>query len=326
MNKTLLGLTALFLLFASCNDNKTETVPLDADTATAVSFNADSAMLHIVTQCNLGARTPGSEAHKQCGDYILAQFRLFGLETQEQTAPLKMWDGKTFQCRNLIAAYKPEATERVVLCTHYDSRPWCDQDKDANKHNQPVMAANDGASGVAVLLEVARLLGELNPVVGIDFVCFDLEDYGAPHDQTSAPSDGSDWCVGSRYWAQHPHRDGYAPQFGVLLDMVGGRGARFAREYFSMQHAAPVVARLWAAARTAGCKDFFLDQDGGGVTDDHLNLNAAGIPTADIIPSGGSEGGFGPTWHTSQDTPENIDTATLHAVGQTLLQMLSDYR
>lgn len=313
------------LLLAGCGGKKTEAVPLDADTATAVAFSADTAMAFLKAQCDFGARTPGSEAHKQCGDYIVAQFRRFGLEVLEQTAPLKMWDGKTFQCRNLIAQYKPEATERIVLCAHYDSRPWCDHDKDEAKHNQPVMAANDGASGVAVLLEVARKLSELNPSVGIDFVCFDLEDYGAPQNTPGAPGDGSDWCVGSRYWSENPHREAYAPVFGVLLDMVGGRGARFAHEYYSMQHAAPVVARVWAAARTAGFGDVFVNEQGGAVTDDHLNLNAAGIPTADIISYYGEQGGFGPTWHTADDTPENIDPATLRAVGQTLLQMLAEY-
>lgn len=325
MIKRILLASLCVLVLVGCRNNKPETVPLDADTATAVSFEADTAMVFLRAQCDFGARVPGSDAHRLCGDYILGQFKKYGLEVMEQAADVKMWDGKTFRCRNLIAQYKPEAVERIVLCAHYDSRPWADHDKDESKHNQPVMAANDGASGVAVLLEVARKLAELAPEVGIDFVCFDLEDYGAPKGAAGAPTDGSDWCVGSRYWAQNPFRENYTAEFGVLLDMVGGRGARFAREYFSMQQAASVVARLWSAARTAGYKDFFLDEDGGAVTDDHLNLNAIGIPTADIIPYYGGEGGFGPTWHTTEDTPDNIDPATLKAVGQTLLQLIADY-
>lgn len=325
MIKKLLFASFCFLVLASCQDKQTQAVPLDADTATAVSFEADTAMQFLRAQCDFGARVPGSEAHRRCGDYILEQFKKYGLEVTEQVAAVKMWDEKTFRCRNLIAQYKPESVERIVLCAHYDSRPWADHDKDESKHNQPVMAANDGASGVAVLLEVARKLAELAPKKGIDFVCFDLEDYGAPHGIPNALTDGSDWCVGSRYWAQHPFRENYTAEFGVLLDMVGGRGARFAREYFSMQHAAPVVARIWSAARTAGYKEFFLDEDGGAVTDDHLNLNAIGIPTADIIPYNEGQPGFCATWHTTEDTPENIDPATLKAVGQTLIQLIADY-
>lgn len=320
---SLLSFILIFML--ACGEKKTETVPLDEETATAVVFDADSAMSFLIAQCDFGPRTPGSEAHRKCGDYMKSQFAQYGLDVVEQTAPITMWDGKTFQCRNIIAVYKPDAEERIVLCTHYDSRPWCDHDADASKHNEPVMAANDGASGVAVLLEVARKLGELNPSVGIDFVCFDLEDYGVPQGHPTSSDDGSSWCQGSRYWATHPHRENYSPVFGVLLDMVGGKGARFAHEYYSMQYAAPVVARVWSAARTAGFSDIFIEQEGGAVTDDHLNMNAAGIPTIDIISYYGEQGGFGPTWHTAQDTPENIDPATLRAVGQTLLQMLADY-
>lgn len=312
------------LALLGCKKEKTETFDLDADTATTVMFDVDTAMSCLKAQCDFGARTPGSNAHKQCGDYILQKFQTFGLVVSEQTGAQTMWDGKTFTCRNLIARYNPDATDRIVLCTHYDSRPWADQDQDKSKQTLPVMAANDGASGVAVLLEVARKLAELKPNVGIDFVCFDLEDYGAPHGSAGAPSDGSDWCVGSRFWASQAQQ-GVMPQFGVLLDMVGGRNARFAKEHYSMQYAAPVVARVWSAANTAGYKDYFTDEDGGAVTDDHLNLNAIGIPTIDIIPYNGSQGGFGPTWHTSEDTPENIDPATLRAVGQTLLQLIADY-
>ena len=313
------------MLVMGCGEKKPTIVDLDVDEPTSVQFQADSAFPWIVAQCDFGPRVPGSEAHRKCGDFIKEKFTALHLDVVEQNAQLQMWDGKSFMCRNFIAQYKPEVQQRIVLCTHYDSRPWSDHDANPSLQNEPVMAANDGASGVAVLLEVARHLNELNPEIGIDFVCFDLEDYGAPQGKLGAGDDGSSWCQGSRYWATHPHRDNYSPEFGILLDMVGGKGAKFAREYFSLQYAAPVVARIWSAASTAGYSDYFIDENTGAITDDHLNMNAAGIPTADIISYYGDQGGFGPTWHTTHDTPENIDKATLQAVGQTLLQLIADY-
>lgn len=314
-------LAACLALFTACGSNKTTSDTPATDTC-RVAFSADSAFAYVKAQCDFGPRVPGSTAHQRCGDYIAQQFKAFGLTVTEQTAPLAAWDGKTFTCRNIIASYRPEMTDRVIICAHWDSRPWADADPDATKHDQPVMAANDGASGVAVMLEIARLVATLNPAVGIDFICFDLEDYGAP--EGKGPGDGSDWCMGSTYWSGTPHKADYNARYGVLLDMVGGRDARFKYEGYSMKYASDIVARLWDAARTAGAADYFPTTDGGWITDDHVPMNEiARIPTVDVIPCYDSEPAFGPTWHTTHDTVEAIDPATLQAVGQTLLQLLS---
>ena len=188
------------------------------------------------------------------------------------------------------------------------------------------MAANDGASGVAVMLEVARKLEELKPELGIDFICFDSEDYGMPYwADTDDVADGSDWCLGSQYWAAHPHVPGYKARFGILLDMVGGRDARFCFEGISMRYASEVMVHVWDAAGRAGASQLFLAEQGGYAQDDHVPMNeVAGIPTIDIIPYVEGEHTFGATWHTTQDTPENISRETLKGVGQTLLQFLSE--
>lgn len=293
--------------------------------ATSVKFNADSAYASVEKQCSFGPRTPNSEAHRQCGDYIAEKFRSYGLEVTEQKAVLTGWDGNKLNSRNIIASYAPEAKERVIVCAHWDSRPWCDADPDSANHRKPVMAANDGASGVAVMLEMARLAKELNPAVGIDFICFDAEDYGRPY--WAPPSeDDNDWCLGSQYWAAHPHKEGYSALYGILLDMVGGRDARFHYEGFSLKYAQGIVGKVWAAAQTAGAAEYFPQAEGTYAQDDHLSLNEiAGIPTIDIIPySETSEHVFGETWHTTHDTPQNISRETLRAVGQTLLQVLSE--
>lgn len=322
-------LFAIIALLSCCackqKTTATAVAPKQETPMASVQFNADSAYQHVVRQCDFGPRTPGSEAHRSCGDYIVNAFAAYGLSVVEQKAPLTTWDGITYTCRNIIASHRPEAKERVMLCAHWDCRPWCDADKNEAMHRTPVMGANDGASGVAVMLELARQIDSICPHIGVDFICFDLEDYGTPYwAEDKAPVDGSDWCLGSQYWAAHPHRDGYIARYGMLLDMVGGTGAQFRYEGYSMQYASSVVTRIWEAARQCGYSNYFLPEDGGWATDDHVPVNQImGIPTADIIPCHhDAESTFGSTWHTTNDTPKNISKQTLQAVGQTLVQLL----
>lgn len=321
-------LSFALLAFSACKSQKNSEQEAANDTiaVTNVQFSADSAYASIVKQCSFGPRIPNSEAHRQCGDYIVERFKALGLSVTEQKADLKAWDGKMLHSRNIIAAYRPELADRIIICTHWESRPWADADPDSTKHHEPVMAANDGASGVGVMFELARNLKALNPNVGIDFICFDSEDYGAPYwAGDKAPQDGSDWCLGSQYWATHPHVPGYKAKFGILLDMVGGQDARFAYEGMSMRYARDVMVGVWDAATRAGADNLFQSVQGGYAQDDHIPMNeVAGIPTIDIIPFIEGEHSFGTTWHTVSDTPENISKETLRGVGQTLLQFLSE--
>ena len=321
-------LLLLLATFTGCKNQNQASAGQDTDTiaVTQVQFNADSAYASVVAQCDFGPRVPGSAAHDRCGDYIVARFKALGLSVSEQRADQKAWDGKVLHTRNIIAAYRPELADRIIICTHWESRPWADADPDSSLHREPVMAANDGASGVAVMLEVARKLEELKPELGIDFICFDSEDYGIPYwAETDDVADGSDWCLGSQYWAAHPHVPGYKARFGILLDMVGGRDARFCFEGISMRYASEVMVHVWDAAGRAGASQLFLAEQGGYAQDDRVPMNeVAGIPTIDIIPYVEGEHTFGATWHTTQDTPENISRETLKGVGQTLLQFLSE--
>ena len=321
-------LLLLSVALTGCKNQNQASAGQDTDTiaVTQVQFDADSAYASVVAQCDFGPRVPGSAAHDRCGDYIVARFKALGLTVSEQRADQKAWDGKVLHTRNIIAAYRPELADRIIICTHWESRPWADADPDSSRHRQPVMAANDGASGVAVMLEVARKLEELKPELGIDFICFDSEDYGMPYwAETDDVADGSDWCLGSQYWAAHPHVPGYKARFGILLDMVGGRDARFCFEGISMRYASEVMVHVWDAAGRAGASQLFLAEQGGYAQDDHVPMNeVAGIPTIDIIPYVEGEHTFGATWHTTQDTPENISRETLKGVGQTLLQFLSE--
>ncbi len=313
---------------ASCAKKqvKSET-PVESDSSrlTSVVFSGDSAYAYVVKQCDFGPRTPGSEAHADCGDWLASKFRSFGLNVTEQKAPVTAWDGKTFICRNIVASYRSENPERVLICAHWDSRPWADCEADENRRMQAILGANDGASGIAVMLELARLVESLNPAVGVDFICFDLEDYGRPEWEEPGGTE-DEWCLGSAYWAAHPHVAGYRARYGILLDMVGDAKAKFHYEGFSLRYAPGVLARVWGVAQSVGAGALFVQADGAYVTDDHLPLNrVAGIPTIDIIDfQGMGQHSFAATWHTLADTPENISPLTLRTVGQTLLQVLAE--
>ena len=171
--------------------------------------------------------------------------------TRQETT-LKGFDGTSLKSTNIIASYLPEQTARLLLCAHWDSRPWADNDPDEANWKKPVLAANDGASGVAVMLEIARLLQNDSLQIGVDFVCFDAEDWGVP--QWSDVTDvGDSWALGSKYWAEQcPKRQAKLYRFGILLDMVGGEGSQFYKEGLSVQHAPGIVDKVWQAAQVVG--------------------------------------------------------------------------
>lgn len=315
----LLSSLSLLACFSCKSTQKADENTVDSTLLAPVEFDADRAYESIEKQCAFGPRVPNSPAHDSCANWIAGSLRALNLSVTEQKTTITAWDGKALACNNIIAAYKPDAKERIVIATHWESRPWADEDPDSSKRREPVLAANDGASGVAVILEIARLLPQLNPSIGIDFVCFDLEDYGAPAWGKGA-DDGSDWCLGSQYWSKNLP-EGYKPRYGILLDMVGGQDARFPVEYNSARYASDVIARVWGAAQTTGNGSLFVQEDGGFVQDDHIPMNQiAGIPTIDIVPNTGTT--FSRTWHTTFDTPQNISRDVLKSVGQTLLQVI----
>ena len=297
--------------------------------AVSVAFCADSAYAFCAAQCQYGPRTMNSVAHEECGKWIAEKFRQYGCDVELQRADLKGYDGTILKSTNIIAKSRQLTANnkqpRILICAHWDSRPWADNDPDSANWRKPVMAANDGASGVAVMLEIARLLQQNDSVgVAVDFVCFDAEDWGMP--QWESDSDADSWALGAQYWAANcPKEIANSYQYGILLDMVGGQSARFYQEYFSMKYARNIVEKVWQAASAAGYGSYFPAKDGGGVTDDHLPVNEkAGIPCIDIINHypDCEQSNFGPTWHTINDDMQHIDKNTLQAVGQTLIQLL----
>ena len=320
-------LAALVCLFSACGE-KTKSKAGGADTialAPCPTFNTDTCMKYIQEQCDFGPRVTGSEESALCKQYLINQFKRLGATVEEQPCNVTLWDGSERAACNIIARINPDNLDRILFCAHWDSRPWADNDEDEKNHKKPVLAANDGASGVAMMMEFCRLLQQ-NPVkVGIDFVCFDAEDMGTPQWAETEESTSHTWCLGSKYWAEKAREDGYNARYGVLLDMVGGRGSVFPAEKVSQEYAQPIVSLIWRLANQIGYGQFFpLNKEGSYLMDDHVNVNRyARVPCIDIVPfftDGPSN--FGPTWHTVNDTPENIDPNVLEAVGQTLTQLI----
>ena len=284
---------------------------LPADIPAAVeAFSADSAFSYVKRQTDFGPRVPNTDAHRRAGDWIAATLRRHGAEVTEIPFEVTAFDGTRLRARNIFAQYRPEAKERLLLLAHWDCRPWADEDPDPAKRRLPVDGANDGASGVGVILGLARQLKATPPAAGVDILFVDAEDWGSSDDEDS-------WALGARHFAQNPPIAGYAPKEAILLDMVGGKEPLFCREYFSQQAAPALMDALWKAAAQLGYGDIFSDRAGSAVNDDHLQLIQSGIPAVDIIEYH-PESGFCPTWHTADDTIDNISPKTLEAVGKTV--------
>ncbi len=316
---------AFVLLLGACKPEKESPAPV-AETPDLVKtqipippFSADSAYAHVARQVEAGPRVPDSEAHQATRAYFQQTLERYGASVTVQEFDAKLFDGKRTKGYNIIGAVRPEAKRRIFICAHYDSRPFADSDLSKERRNEPILGADDGGSGVGVILELARLL-QANPFpvedFGVDFVLFDLEDYGKPGGETEA--DMYTWALGSQHWAANPHVAGYAPQFGILLDMVGAKGAVFGREQFSRQFAGGVQNSVWDLAKSMGREERFVDANIGFATDDHYFVNKiAGWPTVDIIyrPIDGKLP-FGAHWHTHDDDLDIIDRSTLGDVGQ----------
>lgn len=320
-----IALTAGMLLTVSCNSCQSgkKSVVAEVYQPQSPAFIADSAYRYVEAQVAFGPRVPGTSAHEACGDYLAGKLTSFGAVVTEQRAQVTHYDGKDLTIRNIIGSYAPEKEKRVLLFAHWDSRPFADEESDPMRQQQPIAGADDGASGVGVLLEIARQLQQQPLEVGVDIIFFDLEDWGQPSFGQQQVT-GDWWCMGSRYWAEQPHVEDYRAEYGILLDMVGSAGASFLKEGYSLQYAPSMVERVWSTAHKMGYGNFFPLQQGGYITDDHVPVNEMKrAPSINIINlKRDTRTGFGPHWHTLNDDMRNIDRNTLKAVGQTVLELL----
>lgn len=283
-------------------------------------FNSDSAFTYVENQVLFGARVPLSKAHESCATYLNETMQRFADTVILQEGMVELYDGRVIVAKNIISSYQLQSKNRILLCAHWDSRPF--SDNDAENLYTPVLGANDGASGVGVLMEIARCLSENNIKIGVDIIFFDVEDYGMP-DFYKGKSKENTWCLGSQYWSKNPHVIGYNAKYGILLDMVGAQGAVFPKEEVSLYFAPHIVQKVWSTAKKIGYDSYFVDWKGSAITDDHLYVNQlANIPCIDIIHYDTNENSFFPAWHTTKDDMSNISKETLKAVGQTLLELI----
>jgi len=315
---------AVAVAFGACSSGSRTSVAAStaADTAAVPAFNADSAFAMVKAQTDFGPRVPGTKASGECGQWLQQRLRQLGAENVKvQKATVTAYDGTRLPINNITAQINPSVIKRILILAHWDSRPWADNDPDPENRGLPIDGANDGASGVGVILELVRIMAQQPPEVGVDILFVDGEDYG-PHSSGSADSEDA-WALGTQYWVSNPTLTVSDIRYAVLLDMVGGRDACFHREYFSDYYARDVNDKIWRSAARAGESSRFINSVGGAITDDHIYLNRAGVPAVDIIESRNPEtGSFNPTWHTLADNLSNIDPATLGAVGNTILNLI----
>jgi len=289
------GLFLLVGLLHSCTSNSPP------------QFDGQVAFSYLMDQCQLGPRNPGSEGHERCKKYLLDKLRRCTnlVKTQEfvyQDTSQKIMFGLT----NIIASFYPEEKQRLLLCAHWDTRPFADRDPDSSLREKPILGANDGASGVAVLLEMARVISLKKPKWGVDIILFDGEDYG-PEDELGK------FCLGSKYFAKN--KGEYKPKFGILLDMIGDEDLNIYKEGYSARYAEEVVDLVWETAGKLGL-DCFHDSTKYFMYDDHFPLLEAGISCIDLIDFDY------PFWHTTQDTPDKCSAESLQKIGEILIEIL----
>lgn len=320
--RRLLYIVLLLVLF-SCQ-TKTKTI---SDVRCA--FSADSAYTYIGHQVAFGARVPGSDEHAACGDWLVRKLAQFGAQVQNQYGTMTNYAGASQPLRNIVAYFEGTTPYAILLCAHWDSRPWSDEEEYYDDRFVPVLGANDGASGVGVILEILRQLSTLKTqgaaVPSVQIVFFDCEDMGTPNHYTGVQREHT-WCLGSQYWAkQYAQHSKIKIQYGILLDMVGDPSATFPREYFSAMYAGNYVEQLWRNASKLGYSRYFVNQSTYyPITDDHYYVSTiASIPCVDIIDyKQNTETGFAEWWHTQQDDMRNINHQTLQAVGETVLNTI----
>lgn len=326
--KRLVFIAACLLMLAGCKHKTTDspsTTPSTDYTQVAVpSFSTDSAYAFAAAQLAFGYRTPGSKAWEKCAEYLATQMGRWCDTVMVQPFKATLWDGSVVPGRNIIASLNPSADKRVLLAAHWDSRLWADHDPDDGNTRKPVPGANDGASGVATLMEMARTMSQMPPSVGVDFIFFDVEDQGQP--EWSDRYEDNTWCKGSQHWAQNRHTPAYTAVYGVLFDMVGTDAPRFTKEEVSRYYAPGLTDKMWNVAAALGFGNIFVAQNTDAILDDHLYVNQiAGIPMVDIVQNSGTTSFF-PHWHTTTDNLDNLNAETMSKVATvTMKTIYGDY-
>ncbi len=317
-------------VFLTCKNepasDQPETPVVEKPAVKVPAFNRDSAYAFVQKQVDFGPRVLGSEGHENCKNWLVEKMTSYGMEVTEQNFEAEVYTGEKFPATNIIAKYKPDNPNRIILAAHWDTRHIADAELSTYDQEKPILGADDGGSGVGVLIEIARQFSLNGPDLGVDFVFLDAEDYGDSTDPEPDPTDKiavekrqNSWAIGAQYYANN--LSGHRPKYGILLDMVGASGATFHKEDVSMYYAPGLTNGLWSTARKMGYGAYFINKQEGLAWDDHYFINTiANIPMADIINMKGQK--FGDHWHTHNDNMDVIDRNVLRAVGQVMLAVV----
>ena len=324
MNKVLMTLIGAAVLTVACSgsDNKeVKTIePVDYTAVDIPDFVADSAYRYVAEQLAFGPRVPGTKEHKQCAQYLTSKMQQWADTVYVQDFNTTLWDNSMVKGYNIIASFDTDNQNRVLLAAHWDSRAYADHDPNPDNHRKPILGANDGASGVAVLMEMARNMKVKRPDVGVDIIFFDVEDQGIPEFESDYRD--NTWCLGSQYWAKTPHTMFYRAKYGILLDMVGNANPRYTKEEVSRTFAPGLVEKVWNVANQLGYGTSFVNQNTPAILDDHLYVNQIiQIPMIDIVQN--QEGvSFFEHWHTVNDNLDVIDKDALKQVAHVVYTIL----
>lgn len=322
-NSYILFIGVLILALSSCKQDPPAVVkdpPPATKKVKVPPFSGENAFALVEKQLSFGVREPGTAGHEQCKDWMISYLEELGLKVHVQEFKADRYDGKKLKGYNIIAQANPEIKKRVLLAAHWDTRFMAEKDPNKDKINEAIMGADDGATGIAALLEIAKIVTE-NPIdLGVDFLLLDLEDQG-----DSTPGKGVDsWALGAQHWSKNKVPSGYSAKYGILLDMIGAKHAAFGREGYSIQYAMGTLNKIWDLAQKMGYGDLFQNYNSGAIADDHYYINRiAKIPMVDIINRPmKTESGFGDYHHTHEDNIDVIDPRTLRVVGQVVTAVL----
>ena len=326
MSNLLRKLSFIFLVSLFIVSCKTDTVKDVVEEAPVTKrrvpkFNVENAYASVEKQVAFGPRYPGTQAHRDLIDYLSSELKKYTDKIIEQDFKASFLDEKNVDATNIIGIINPDKKKRLLLCAHFDTRKIAEKDEDESMQNKPILGADDGASGISVLLEIARLIKENGIDIGIDFVFFDAEDNGDT-------GTNNNWCLGAKHWSKNPHKKGYTAEFGILLDLVGAKNAEFGKEYESQRSAGKYVNSIWDLAGKMSYGNYFLDMQSGRVEDDHVHvIQNLKIPMLDIINMSRTEGreGFDHYHHTHKDNLDIIDKNTLKAVGKVVTAAIYNF-
>ncbi len=312
-------LTAM-VLFGCRHETPTKQAPAAQSQSVASpvpDFDGRRAYDFLVTQTRFGPRNPGSAGHRNCLNYLQSELQSAAEAVNTQSFTVAGYNKETLKLTNVIASFNLKATTRILLLAHWDTRPRADNDPDPKKRDALILGANDGASGVAVLLESAHHLKLRPPQVGVDLLFVDGEDYGKE-------GDAQYYLLGAKHFAKHLP-PGFVPSFGILLDMIGDKQLEIPKDRYSLEFAPEIVELVWSTARDLGISQFSDNLARGWTTDDHVPLNQAGIKTIDLIdfeyPDSSNR-----FWHSVQDTPDKCSAESLEAVGTVLMHVIYNYK